>query len=180
MTNSFILTIILCVSFAIHVHDMYTVKSSWVVFDPDAFLIYRLVRPCKNDSYLCKWSKVLAYLTHLSGSYSVAVVYVRSTHFWVAVGCCSFSSDTETTHITSLLQLMLLYRRNNSSSESCSALVVPVALEHKTPGSKEVAPPTLQAVESGGTWRKQFCCSYWYPSSVQASTAQSRWKATQV
>ena len=119
----------------------------------DAFLLH---------SYLCK-SKVLAYLTHLSGSHSVAVVW--STHFRVAVGRCSFSSDTETTHVTSFLQLMSLYRRNNSSSESCSAPVVPVALEHETPGSKEGSPThtTIQAVaawQSAGTWRRQFCCSY--------------------
>ena len=89
------------------------------------------------------------------------------------MGRCSDTSKT--THVTSLLQLMSLYRRNNRSSDPCSAiaLVVPVALEYWKPGStKKVAPPTLQALaawQSGGTWRIQFCCSYWYPSSVQGS-----------
>ena len=83
---------------------------------------------------------------------------------------------------------MSLYRRSNRSSDPCSAiaLVVPVALEYWKPGStKKVAPPTLQALaawQSGGTWRRQFCCSYWYPSSMQGltCTVQAKSNASRV
>ena len=85
-----------------------------------------------------------------------------------------------TTHVTSLPQLMSLYRRNNRSSESCSAIavVVPVALEYEKPGSKEGSPAHITSADSRlvEPSLRQFCCSYWYLSSVQDLAAQSGWE----
>ena len=170
------------ISCAQHVH----VKSSRVVIDPDVVRLYRLVWPCKNDMAIYVLSQMFNSISNLANSlvrlpqYSSRVFTQVNIHmyFRLAVGCFSFSSDTsKTTHVTLLLQLRSLYRRNNGSSELCSAipLVVPVALEHETPGSRGGSHAhTTSCGCMTVCWSPKEtvfkCCSYGYPSSMQAST----------
>ena len=138
---------------------------------------YRLVHVAKNDVNIAIY--VSQMFQHIQCSSSV-YIHVRSAHFQIAVGGCSFGSDTsKATHVTSLLQLMSSYRRNNSSSEPWSALV---ALDYEKPCSKEGGPAHTTSCGCKTVWwnLKETVLLQLLMSPVQASTAQSRWKATQV